>query len=180
VVLSCFRVLSRFRHPCLEVEWRDDGTIEWEVPWTSGEMNGVARQRDAYGRDLFRSRFVRGRGVDLWVQCGSIVEFREYVSSVPHGVERWGHPMFPTEEGHWIRGKRTGIFRRWSGTTIEGGYPQYFVDDVRVSRGEYLILRRGRKELGPDRRLDDVRKRPFPPSLVGVWLRKSIRLSLGQ
>lgn len=163
----------------LEISRHEDGSVEWQMPWLRGQMHGVARQRDTEGRDLYRSRFVRGSGVDLWVQGGAITEFREHSNSLVHGIERWGHPLLPSEEGHFLRGRRAGVFRRWSGKDLERGYPRYFIDDEEVTRSRYVEARSDRPELQPDRRRDDRRERQMPPALSLVWLRKEVRGRVG-
>ncbi|WP_224247410.1 toxin-antitoxin system YwqK family antitoxin [Hyalangium gracile] len=159
----------------LEVSRHDDGTVAWQVPWVRGRMHGLARQFDESGRELLRTRFVRGTGVDLWVSCGGITELREHRDNLLHGVERWGHPLLPYEENHFLLGKRAGVFRRWNGPRLEKGYPRYFIDDEQVSRAEYLRARRTRPALPPARRQDDRRERPMHGALRNVWLRKDIR-----
>src|SRR5262249_50776036 len=114
----------------------------------------------------------------IWVNGDQIAELREHKANLRHGVERWGHPLLPYEEGHFLRGKRAGIFRRWTGSALEKGYPQYFVDDKRVSRDEYLRARKANPELPAYRRKDDSRERPMHPGLLKVWLRKEIRANL--
>ncbi len=159
----------------LEISRHEDGSVEWQVPWVRGQMHGVARQRDSKGHDLYRSRFFRGAGVDLWVLGDAITEFREHSNNQLHGIERWGHPLWPHEEGHYLGGKRAGIFRRWKGATLEKGYPRYFVDDQEVNSTRYVQVWRLRAELPRDLRGDDHRDRQLPPSLQLVWLRKEVR-----
>ncbi|EPX63696.1 hypothetical protein D187_006105 [Cystobacter fuscus DSM 2262] len=162
----------------LEVSRHDDGTVQWRVPWVRGQMHGLARQFDEAGRELVRTRFIRGSGIDLWVSGGFISELREHENSQLHGVERWGHPLFPYEENHYLRGRRAGISRRWKGSTLEPGYPHYFVDDEEVSRAEYLRARKTRPELPAYRRQDDRRERPMHDGLPHAWIRKDIRAHL--
>lgn len=162
----------------IEVTRHDDGTVEWQVPWVHGHMHGIARQFDWSGRELLRTRFIHGSGVDLWVNGNDVVELREYEESVPHGVVRWGHPLLPYEEDHYIRGKRAGIFRYWIGSQMEKGCPKYFIDDEEVSRAKYLRTRKARPELPAYRPQDDERERPMHPGLLQAWLRKGIRANL--
>jgi hypothetical protein len=162
----------------VEVSRHEDGTVEWQVPWAHGQMHGIARQFDESGRELLRTRFVRGSGIDLWVNGSEIAELREYKKSLLHGVERWGHPRLPYEEGYFLRGKRAGVFRRWSGSVLERGYPKYFIDDEEVSRAKYLRARKVWPELPACLREDDKRERAMHSGLEHVWLRKEIRANL--
>jgi hypothetical protein len=148
----------------LATEHLGDGAVHWRVPWVRGQMHGVARQLDENGSILVRSRFIRGTGVDVWASgCGrwGVSEVREMRDSKPHGVTLWGHPRLPWEEEFYIRGLRTGVFRRWKGLVLEPGYPEYFLDGHQVSRADYVRARRRRPELVPDRRADDARPRPL-------------------
>jgi hypothetical protein len=99
-------------------------------------------------------------------------------NSQPHGVTLWGHPRLPWDEEFFLRGLRSGVFRRWKGLALEPGYPQYFVDGHQVSRADYARARRRRPELVPDRRAADVRQRPLPRALRRVWLCADIRADL--
>lgn len=155
----------------LEVDRFPDGRVSWRVPWVRGQMHGVAMQFDERGRVLMRSRFVRGCGVDVFTNDGRVTEFHEVVNSVPHGVTRWGNPLTPWSEEHYLDGKRAGVFREWRGSKLTRGFPKYFVDDVQVSREEYRRLRRKRPELPPDRRAEDSPTRELPVSFEFVSVR---------
>lgn len=167
----------------LETEHLGDGAVQWRVPWVRGQLHGVARQLDENGKTLVRSRFVHGTGADVWVShCGrwGVSEVREMRDSQPHGVTLWGHPRLPWDEEFYVRGLRSGVFRRWKGLALEPGYPQYFLDGQQVSRAEYARARRRRPELVRDRRADDARPRPVLRALRRVWLRADIRADLSR
>ena len=158
----------------IEVSRFDDGSVEWQVAWVRGQMHGLARQFDVRGRELSRSRFIRGAGIDIWIDNCVVTEIRELRNSVLHGVERWGLPDYPSEEGHYLHGKRSGIFRRWKDARLETGCPQYFLDDVEVDRAQYRRARRRNSALPPDLRKDDRRERRPPKGLKAVWLRREV------
>lgn len=162
----------------LEVSRYEDGSVEWQVPWLRGSMHGSAQQFDQDGHVLYRSRFNRGTGVDLWVQEDQIVEFREVQNNDRHGLERWGHPRLPYEEGYFLRGRRAGVFRRWEAAALEAGHPKFFVDDEEVSASEYLRIRRGRAELPAYWPAENARSRPAHRALRSIWLRKDVRAAL--
>jgi hypothetical protein len=159
----------------LEIERRKGGGVGWQVPWVKGRMHGIARQFDRTGSEILRTRFVRGSGADLYSNGCGINELRMYRNNHRHGIERWGHPRLPYEESHFIRGKRSGVFRQWRGTNLEKGYPKYFVDDKEVTQSEYRRARKARPQLPRDDRRDDQRVRPLHPSLRRAWLRKDLR-----
>src|SRR5215472_9150219 len=130
----------------LELSRHKDGSTQWQVAWVRGWMHGLARQFDEAGRELYRTRFIHGSGVDLWLNGREVTELREMERNVPHGVERWGHPQLPYEECHFVRGRRTGIFRRWTGLRLDPGYPKFLIDDREVSRATYLRARKRNPE----------------------------------
>jgi hypothetical protein len=64
--------------------WRgENGAVEWQVRWVRGSMHGSAMQFSNKRRVLYRSPFVRGAGVDLWIQGSEIVELREIEQRAP-------------------------------------------------------------------------------------------------
>jgi hypothetical protein len=144
----------------LEVERGKGGGVRWQVPWVRGRMHGIARQFDESGRQILRTRFVRGSGVDLYSNGYGINELRMYRNNHRHGIERWGHPRLPYEESHFLQGRASGVFRRWKGAKLEKGYPKYFVDDKEVTSAVYRKACRTRPELPRDSRKDDRCERP--------------------
>lgn len=162
----------------IEVSRYAGGAIEWQQRWRHGEMHGFALQYDDAGGVLFRSRFIRGAGLDIWVQNGFVVETREMRDSLLHGFERWGHPLLPYEERHYLLGKQAGVARRWLGTRLEEGFPKYFVDDREVSARQYQRAQKVNGALPPVRSRDDQRERSLHPLLEGAWLRKDVRRRL--
>ncbi len=162
----------------LELSRYGNGAAEWQVRWVRGSMHGTAQQFDEGGHVLYRCRFDRGTGVDLWVQGSEIVELREFKENERHGLERWGHPRLPYEEAFYVRGKRAGVFRRWTGSEMEVGYPKFFVDDDEVSKSDYLHARRRRPELPAYLPAENRRARPLDRAFRTIWLRKDVRATL--
>ena len=164
----------------MEVSRFENGSVQWQVPWVRGQLHGLARQFSPYGEELSRSRFVRGVGLDVWIDQGTVSEIRELRESMPHGIERWGHPLYPYEEGHYLRGKRSGVFRRWVQGRLERGYPKYFLDDVEVNRAQYMRACARNSELPNDLRKDDLRERRLHWGFKLVWLRAEVRATLSR
>ena len=163
----------------LEINRYPDGTVLWQVPWVHGSMHGLARNFDRHGEEVARARFVHGTGLDVWGE-DEIGELRELVGGERHGVERWGHPRYPSEESYFLGGKLAGIVRHFTGPALEDGYPKFYLDDEEVSRARYLRARRRRPELVPYRPEDDRRERPLLPALRRIWLRADLRARLLQ
>ena len=168
----------RGRRNGFEVSRFPNGAAEWQVRWVRGSMHGSAQQFDEGGRVLYRCRFHRGTGLDLWVQGSEIVELREVRNNERHGLERWGHPRLPYEESFFLRGRRAGVFRRWNGLGLEPGFPKFFVDDEEVATADYLRVRTRRRELPVFLPVENWRVRPVHPALGDVWLRKDVRAAL--
>jgi hypothetical protein len=126
------------RHHGVEVERDNSGKAVWCAGWVHGSMHGPVIQFDEHGHPLMVTYFVRGRGTDIWMSGGHVSEIREMEDAQPHGLVRWGNPTSPSEEGYFFRGRRHGIFRKWeSDGTLKKGYPQYYVEDKRISRLAY-------------------------------------------
>jgi len=158
------------RRTGLEVDRFPDGRMAWRVSWVRGQMHGVAMQFDETGRVIIRSRSVRGRGVDVFTNLRHISEFREMENSTLHGVTRWGDPLRPWSEEHYLRGQRAGVFREWTRGKLQKGFPKYFIDDAEVSRAEYRRSGKTRPELPRDLRSEDAPKRTLPASFENVKL----------
>jgi hypothetical protein len=94
----------------LEIE-RHAGRTTWCAQWVHGKQHGLAIQLDDRGRALSASRFVHGRGTDIWMSnCGKVSEVRETQDGHLHGWVCWGDPEQPGEEEHYCQGQRHGIF----------------------------------------------------------------------
>jgi hypothetical protein len=146
----------------IEIE-RDSGRTTWCAQWVHGKQHGLVIQFDARGQPLLVTRFVRGRGTDIWIDCGKVSEVREMVDGRPHGSVRWGDPRRPWEEEHYCRGERHGIFRQWSDGTLQKGFPQFYLNDSRVTRRAYLAAQAIDPSLPRYDKRDDVNLRVMPP-----------------
>lgn len=160
-----------------ETEHDERGRITWEVPWVKGQMHGFARQFNGHGHELMRSRFIKGTGLDVYVTCGAVNEVREIANGVPHGIERWGHPLRPWEEALWFEGERC-IVRQWEGESLKQGFPQFFVAHQQVTRAVYERARKRRPALPKYLADGDRRERSVLSSLNLVKLRDDIRKRL--
>jgi hypothetical protein len=140
----------------------DDGRTAWCAQWVRGKMHGLAIQLDRRGRPMIASRFVRGRGTDLWMGCGQgpVSEVREMLDGQLHGLVRWGEPEEPWEEERYRHGKRHGIFRKWSDGALEKDSPQFYVQDRQVSRRAYQAAQRRDASLPRHDASDDDPRRP--------------------
>jgi hypothetical protein len=164
----------------IEIERDDSGAAVWCATWVHGSMHGPVMHFDERGVPVLVTLFVRGRGTDLWMNCGQVSEVRELVDGVPHGVVRWGHPRAPSEEGHFVRGRRHGIFREWeSDGTLRKGFPRFYLDDTRVSRRAYEAAQTADSSLRPYDAREDSNERVTPPAVRDAFARaRSLRREL--
>ncbi|MGH2396163.1 MAG: toxin-antitoxin system YwqK family antitoxin [bacterium] len=147
----------------IETERDESGRVVWCATWVDGSMHGPAVQFDDRGRPVLVTHFVRGCGTDIWASCGKVTELRELVDGVPHGLERWGDPRRPWEEGSFFAGQRHGIFREWkSDGTLRKGFPRYYVNGNQVSRRAYDAARASDPSLPPYVARKDLNKRRLP------------------
>jgi hypothetical protein len=167
----------------VEIEYADDGRVRWCACWAAGEMHGPAVQLDEHELPVLASWFVHGRGVDIWMSCGRVSEVREVVNGVRHGLERWGDPERPYEEGSFRNGLRHGVFRCWDESgVLSGTYPQYFINDEAVSAVDYLRAQANGSDLPPYEVRDDCNVRQMPASVeealrLGSRMRAAFSLS---
>jgi hypothetical protein len=145
----------------LETE-HDDGRLSWCAQWVRGKQHGLAMQFDDRGRPLVVTQFVRGRGTDIWTNCGEVTEVHEMNDGRLHGFVRWGDPRQPWEEEHFHAGKRHGIFRRWSDGKLRKGFPQFYVNDKQVSRRAYEAAQARDRSLPPYDQHEDSNRRSMP------------------
>lgn len=152
----------------LECEYREDGILIWCQQWVHGKMHGPCMMLDERGRPLAVSKFVEGRGFDVWMGgCNEgIAEIHQLADGAPHGVTRWGDPSRPWEEEHFFEGRRHGIFRCWDDGVLEKGFPEFYVNGERVSREEYELARQNDAALPAYREQDDDNARELPAAVV--------------
>jgi hypothetical protein len=150
----------------IEIERDDAGAVVWSATWVHGTMHGPLIQFDGHGTPLLITQFVRGRGTDLWMTCGRISEVRELLDGVRHGVERWGDPERPTEEGYFAHGRRHGVFREWTSSgRLRRGFPRFYLDDARVTRRTYELALERDSSLRPYSAREDSNARAMPAAV---------------
>jgi hypothetical protein len=146
----------------IELERHESGGVAWCAQWAHGKQHGLAMQLDARGRPLLVTTFVRGRGTDIWIDCGAVSEVREMADGTLHGSVVWGNPRRPSSEEQFWRGKRHGVFREWDDGKLRRGVPQFYVRDARVSRRAYVTAQARDASLPVYDERDDANARPLP------------------
>jgi hypothetical protein len=149
------------------------GQLMWAEPWEQGLIHGTSRQWDRTGRLVGTYTLEHGTGTDLWWQYrqdGSayLAEVHPFVDGSPHGIEWWLNEKGDlTQETCWDKGGRHGIERHWNGEYgLRRGYPRYYVDDLRVTKSQYLRAAALDQTLLPFRADDNRPKRVWPDFIV--------------
>lgn len=145
----------------LEIE-RRGGRGVWCAQWSHGKQHGLVIQFDDRGRPALVTRYVAGRGTDIWMSCGQVSEAREMLDGRPHGWARSGDPRYPHEEEHFYRGQRQGICRKWSDGELCSGYPRFYLLDQPVSRRSYEVAQARDPSLPRYDERGDSNRRPMP------------------
>lgn len=160
----------------VEAQHDESGRVVWCAQWMHGAMHGPMMQFDERGRPILLTHFVRGKGTDLWAECGKVTEMREMADGKLHGLTRWGDPRRPIEEEYFFAGRRHGIFRRWQPTgELRKGFPRFYIKDNRVSRQVYQAAQAKDPSL-PEYRLEDDLNLRVMPSVVAMALKGAKRL----
>jgi hypothetical protein len=177
---------AKGRNHGLEIE-RDGDYIQWCAEWVHGRQHGLAIQFDPRGRPLMVTEFVHGRGLDIWANWSNRGRNRSEPGEVHswrdghlHGYVWWGPPRALSSEEHFVRSKLHGITRRWdSDGALERGYPQFYVDDVKVTRRAYAAAQAADPRLPAYRAEDDRNVRAMPAAVRDAFTRaKQLRRML--
>jgi antitoxin component YwqK of YwqJK toxin-antitoxin module len=148
-----------FRH------YHSNGVVSWATNFVEGKEHGISRQYDEHGHLIGSYRMRHGTGADLWyVSQGHLSEERYYRNGLLNGYERWWwgrHRVY--EEGHYKDGLEHGIKRAWNKFgKLRRGYPQYFINGVKVTKRSYLRATRRDLSLPVYRKEEDTSKRRQP------------------
>ena len=107
-----------------------------------------------------------GTGIDLWWgRAGYLREEHRMNDGLPHGFERWWSTKNEVyDEQQWFNGKWHGIHRRWTRRKLDRGFPQFHINNVKVTKRGYLRAAKTDPTLPPYDPKDDSprRKRLIP------------------
>ncbi|HEY9843844.1 MAG TPA: hypothetical protein V6D23_25465 [Candidatus Obscuribacterales bacterium] len=146
-------------------------------PYANGLPHGTAYQWAEDCRLIGCYQMVHGTGTDLWwgsantTSAIQLSEVHPLVAGSLHGIQWWlGEDGEPYEETYWKMGSRHGIERCWNGDGgLRRGYPRYYIDDLRVTKRQYLRACASNPELPPFRAQDNQPRRQLPPE-IAQWL----------
>ena len=154
-----------------------DGTLRvyFTEPYLNGLAHGTARQWSEDGLLIGTYIMRHGTGLDLWRHKNFsdgpafvLLEARYIKNGKLHGFEWWLEEDQANihEEAHFWEGLQHGIRREWNNKgKLRRGYPQYWVNNERVSKRQYLRAQTDDPNLPPFREIDNLPKRRFPPEV---------------
>lgn len=146
-------------------------TFAW--PHRNGLAHGTAKQWSDEDKLIGTFTMTRGTGWDLWrqdFQDGSIhlSEALHYKDGKWHGFEWWlEHDQKSVhQESHLRENLQHGIRREWDHEgKLKRGYPQYWVNNNRVTKRQYLRACDKDPNLPPFHEIDNSPQRNFPPEV---------------
>lgn len=158
------------------IQYRCDvpGNVLSAEPYFNGLPHGVAKQWSDHGKLIGTYWMVHGTGIDLW-WCERADGRRVYLSEARYlkdgklnGFEWWlnedQHSVI--EELHFKNGQKHGIGRRWNQNgRLSRGYPQYWINDRRVTRRQYSRECHRDSSLPHFREKDNRPQRSFPKDI---------------
>jgi hypothetical protein len=152
-------------------EFHESGGLSCLEPYVRGLQHGTCYQWDDDGRLLGRYVLRGGSGLDVWRHRGTngrvhVSEIRTLRHGLRHGFEWWLFGRQLSSEVHFVAGKYHGIERSWSVKgTLARGFPRYWVNDVRVTKRQYLSAAREDRSLPTFRHRDNRAKRSLPTTV---------------
>ncbi|HEY1219217.1 MAG TPA: hypothetical protein VGF03_09790 [Bryobacteraceae bacterium] len=166
-------------------EYRSDspGHLTSAEPYYKGLPHGTARQWSHDGKLIGTYIMKHGTGLDLWWQEGLdngqpyLSEARYYKDGKRHGFEWWLNEDQKSvwEESHFQADRSHGIERSWNcHGRLCRGCPKYWVNDVRVTKRQYLRACAKDPTLPPFREADNRPQRKFPKEVMVRLQRKGI------
>ena len=142
------------------------------TPYRNGRIHGTGKQWSAEGKVVITYKLINGTGLDLW--CGN----EKYTLSEEHYCPRDDEAGYRREwnddektintEYYFVNGKGYhGIWREWNKKgKLRRGFPQYYVNDGRVTKRQYLKACEKDGMLSRYRPEEDRPYRKLPPEYV--------------
>ena len=151
----------------------EPGKLTSAEPYRNGLPHGIAKQWSEDGKLIGTYSMKHGTGVDLWWsryeqdRPPHLTEVRHLHEGKRHGVEWWlneDHSLW--QEHHFWNNHAHGIERMWNlHGRLRRGYPRYWVNDVRVTKRQYIRACANDPSLPPFREKDNRPHRRFPPEI---------------
>jgi antitoxin component YwqK of YwqJK toxin-antitoxin module len=142
------------------------------TPYCNGRIHGTGKQWSDEGKVVITYKLINGTGLDLW--CGhqndSLSEEHYYPKDGESGYHRLWHydEKYIRQEYHFSDGRGYhGIWREWNEKgKMRRGFPQYYVNDRRVTKRQYLKASEMDESLPPYRPAEDRPYRKLPPEYL--------------
>ena len=170
-----------------EYRFHSNGRLLEKETYQDGNLHGVGRQWAEDGRLLVTWKLVDGTGLDLW--CDTLREMLAEEHYWPRkgelGYKRlWnGDERTVRQEYFYVLGKGYhGLWREWNARgRLRRGFPQFYVNDRKVTRRQYQQMCESDPHLVPHRPIEDEPHRELPADyLVQRNKRKHAQRSSGQ
>ncbi len=172
--------------------WVEEGWLEWEYAlrhgvkhgpeywffadewllsketYVAGRVHGKAWQWAEDGRVLVTYRMRHGVGLDLWcdTETGTLAEEWYWPAVGQRGYSRhWNEDERTVYEEYFFVGSKGyhGVWREWNRAgRLRRGFPRFYVNDVRVTRRQYVEACRHDPRLVSYKEQDDDPHRPLP------------------
>jgi antitoxin component YwqK of YwqJK toxin-antitoxin module len=156
----------------------ENGVVISADPYSGGLAHGVSRQWSQDGELLGSFRMERGTGFRFWWRGKTwrnkvtyLAEVRFLKDGKLHGFEWWLNPDQKTicQEDHLWKMRLHGVRRRWNSKGhLERGYPQYWVNNKRVNKRQYLRSCLKDSNLPSFHKPDNQPLRKFPDEVVAA------------
>jgi hypothetical protein len=149
------------------------GELNFAEPYFNGLAHGTAKQWSSDGKLIGTYTMKHGTGIDLW-RCESekgvahLAEARYIENRKWHGFEWWINRDQKTvhQERHFQNGQLHGIERSWNFQgRLRRGCPKYWVNNVRVTKRQYLRACGADPTLPPFSEIDNRPHRRFPSEI---------------
>jgi antitoxin component YwqK of YwqJK toxin-antitoxin module len=151
-------------------DYHSNGVVCWATRFVDGKEHGISRQYDWDGSVIGSYRMRHGTGVDLWYRSrGELSEERYVRDGKWNGYERWwwSHHRV-SDETHFKDNLEHGIKRSWNSRgRLCRGYPQYFINGLKVTKRTYVRASKLDASL-PVYRKEEDNPRRTPPTFANA------------
>ena len=161
-----------------EYNFFENGQPHEVTPYRNGTIHGTGKQWSIDGKVVITYNLINGTGLDLW--CGHEKDTLSEEHYWPKDGELGYHRDWNEDEKavhieyYFFYGKGYhGIWREWNTDgKLRRGFPQYWVNDGRVTKRQYLKASEMDGTLPPYRPEENRPIRKLPPEYLAQRTRK--------
>ncbi|MGD0732481.1 MAG: hypothetical protein ABR956_14565 [Terracidiphilus sp.] len=153
-----------------------DGVVTFAEHYSKGLAHGTAKQWSPDGELIGTYTMKHGTGLDLWRAKNRWGHGKVYLHEARylkegkwHGFEWWLNEDQKSvhSEHHFWENLQHGIQRSWNNEgRLRRGYPRYWVQNVQVTKGQYIRACSQDPNLPPFRERDNLPTRRFPSEIA--------------